>query len=244
MKMEKSQLHNRMGRLSKVIAVGILIIVIEVIFIYGHRFTLEVSTAKLTGDGDSLMASSSVLRKLQTKLEIESGKEWFIQNNAGNGYRMRIEVARDQRASLFSFRLPWKTMDRIWVIGGTNDLGMGGPQRVDKLLDVVEEYFQRQRQAGYSKSLCYYTDILPRNTPGDATFDRDRQRFNSLVPQRLSELANVIHSGSNPLLSNPLDTAIFFDGTHLTEAGNEIVAEDAFEVMRAVTAKLPENDSK
>lgn len=218
-------------RLITLIAFGTMVITIELLFVYGTRIRLEIMTAKITGDGDSLMASSSVLERLKSKLEARSGHEWHIQNDAHNGYRMGIEVAQNQEKRFFSYRLPWKSKDRVWVIGGTNDLGMGGHERVERLLDAVQNYFKLQQQAGYPKTACFYTDILPRTSPLDPAFDADRRRYNSMIVERLAGLAHVIPSGSNPLLADPLDLNIYFDGTHLTEAGNEIVAEDAFRVM-------------
>lgn len=230
-------------RLMALIGVGILVISAEVGLIYGERIFQELFTAKVIGDGDSLMASSSVLERLRRKHEINSDHPWFSQNNARNGYRMGIEVAEEQRWRLFPYRLPWKVKDRVWVIGGTNDLGIGGRNRVEALLDAVRDYFEKQRQAGYPKSSCFYTDILPRHTPGDLTFESDRLRYNSMIAGHLAGLAHVIPSGSNPLLANPLNTEIYFDGTHLTEAGNEILAEDAFRVMNEKELAEPRPNS-
>jgi hypothetical protein len=226
--------RSSLQRLQLLIGAGILILLVEVLFFYGHGLFLEVSTAKVTGDGDSLMASSSALERLRIKLEAESQHSWFIQNRAHNGYRMGIEVEKEQRERIFPYRLPWKNKDTIWVIGGTNDLGLGGPNRVERLLGAVENYFREQQRVGYSESRCFYTDILPRNTPGDPTFDIDRRRYNSLISKRLAGLAHVIPSGSNPLLADPLNVEIYTDGTHLTEAGNEIIAEDAFRTIREI----------
>lgn len=200
-------------------------------YFHGSQIYLEIFSPKISGDGDSLMASSTVLERLRTKMEAENGERWYAQNFAVSGNRVRIEVLANLRRRWIYRRLPWKTREKIWLIGGTNDFGLQDRDRVELLLQNLEDYFRVQHERGFQESECFYTDLLPRLAPKDETFETDRQLFNSLVASRLAGLAIVIPSGSNPSLSDPTNLIIYSDGTHLTEKGNEILAEDAFRIM-------------
>lgn len=204
----------------------IVFVVGTVVYYYGEGLYLD----QVTGDGDSIMATSVALQQLNRKLQRSEGKRWKVINLAKTGSRVGIELAEDLDDRFWRFRLPWKRRDRIWLIAGTNDFTLGRPDRVETLLNDLEAYFRFQNEQGYPAESCFYTDLLPRADVDDGR-EPDRLRFNSLVAERLKGLAIVIPSGSNQLLANPNDKNIYHDGVHLTPAGAEILAADAFAAM-------------
>lgn len=220
-------------RLLWLIVFGAVSISVTTAIVHGPRIVRELSQRKVVGDGDSLMAGSPALQLFEEALEQETGHEWFSELRAVGGSRVSKEVMESQRNRWFAWRLPWKNEDIVWMIGGTNDFGLYPKgERVEILLQAVEEYFRLQNDAGYDPSSCFYTDLLPRETLDDEDFDTDRKRFNSLVPTRLKGLAQVIPSGSNPALADPKDLRFFYDGLHLTAQGSEMLGSDAMKVFR------------
>lgn len=114
----------------------------------------------------------------------------------------------------------WARQNYLIAWEGTNDLRDGAT--ATQAYDNLVLYYSNGQTAGFQ---CVAMTILPR-TGQPLSFETRRIEVNNNLranwPSFSDALADV---AADPRLSDPNNTTYFSDGTHLTAAGNAVVAE-------------------
>jgi lysophospholipase L1-like esterase len=236
----------------------LIVLILPILFIVGCRQQIEYN---IVCDGNSLTAGQGSSISYPQLMEQYLKKTTSCKvTNIGVGAQTTLDMLNDEIQQLESYYDPLaKNVLFAWEI--RNHLVINCPDINTAKLNFVE-YCKKANEIGYK---VYVLTLLPSYTSkycGDTTelaydkLEQDRLLVNDWLRNEYKTFANGIvdvakdsligQTGQNHELeykfsssTRPIQTDYYFDGTHLTQKGYSIVAEDC--ITRILKNKTPNN---
>lgn len=179
--------------------------------------------------------SSPDTQSYAVRLDTLLDSSWSIRNVAYSGHTLIGEMTPQAALTIDTYYNSALTKNIVVIWGIINDLHFnpGGYAATD-LYDAMEAYCQSRQAAGYQVIVCTDPDTDHTNgyiTAGDKTV---YTAYNALVRADHSFADGFVDLELVSELSDATDTTYFDDGTHLTLAGANKVADAVFAVLNSL----------
>lgn len=173
------------------------------------------ATPQIRIEGDSLSVDDLSPPRLQWPIQLSTllGPGFDFTNYAHSGDTVQ-GISQDIEATFDPLRTTYFT---LWA--GTNDLNVASPSAAGIYANLS---FCWGVMVANSAMVIAFT-ITPR-TIFDATQETARQSLNSMIRGDSSLYYALCDVAAIPELQDPSDATYYSDGTHLTTAGNAVVA--------------------
>lgn len=201
---------------------------------YRHSTPPFAHTKQAVTDGDSLTSGSRAdyLMSYQNHLAKSLDQYWKILNY-GIASQTIATMSNNAAANIDS-TFDASLLQNVCVgWGGSNDMALGGTCSGTNTYLIYKGYGNDRKAAGFK---FVAVTVLPR-VANCATFESERQIFNTLVRNDSSFYDALADIGNDPVIGEPGDhtNPIYYaDNVHLTSAGYAIVSQYVYDAIQSI----------